>query len=446
MSDDLFEDAAMEGLDELEADGFEADGLDELDELEADGLDELDEFEADGLDDLDDDGLDAMDELDELTDDALDDLDYAGDFAFDEASDLFVPGAPTLISGPAASSLMNMLNPAVMDSMDADEVDAFFGRIGGFLKRAARSAAPFLRRALPMVQKVAGFAGPWGRLVSAGLGGVQGLMEGKGLKGALQGAVGGLIPGAGGAIAQNLLGSVLSADAAEDDAAVDAMADLFDAAAPHHPRAGVRPAAHRVVNHVHVATGRVHPRHVAHAHAHAHHAHGHAHRVHGHPHVVHPHGRRLHAAVALPIGAGLVSRVIGRHGLAPALRRIGRSPALHHIRGVVPRLIRAERQLLRAAHLIPGSVGRRLRTMRHIGHHAAHLVRRRSATSPAAAVRVIPAAVNAAIRHVVPKVTSSPSVLVRAPAVAAARVRKRRKIMRRTPIDIVLRAHILRAR
>ena len=141
----LFDDLAFDAGDELD-DGFEGfdladDGLDELaDEFEAaDGWDDLDDLDADGLDD---------DELDEF-----------GDFALDEASGLFMPGASSLVSGPAALSMMRLLNPAVMDSLDADEADSFFGRIGGFLGKLAKRAAPFVRRALPMVQKIAGVAG-----------------------------------------------------------------------------------------------------------------------------------------------------------------------------------------------------------------------------------------------------------------------------------------------
>ncbi len=425
----LFEDAAFDaddGLDELD----ELDGFEDSD-FAADGLDELDDF----VDELDADGLDGLDDMA----DELDELDYAGDFAFDEASDLFLPGLSGLISGPAATSIMRLLNPAVMDSLDADEVDAFFGRIGGFLKRAAKSAAPMLRRALPMVQNVAGYAGPWGRLVSAGIGGVQGLLDGKGLKGALSGAVGGLLPGAAGNVAQGLLSGVLGGDGAEDDAAVDAMADLFDAAHPHAVHASAAHARAAQAAHAHAA--HAHAAHAAHA-ARAAHAHG-VRAVHAHP----AHANRLHAAVALPIGAGLVTRVIGKHGLAPALRHLVGSPAaMHRVHGLSPRLNHVERQLLGAAHKIPGSVGRRLQAMRRIGHHAAHLVRRRSVASPASAVRAIPAAVRAAIRQVVPRVVRAPHALVRSPAVAARRVRARRILMRRTPVDIVLRASIVRAR
>ncbi|RKH50066.1 hypothetical protein D7V93_31035, partial [Corallococcus llansteffanensis] len=66
---------------------------------------------------------------------------------------------------------------------------------------------------------------PWGRVLSAGIGAAQGLMEGRGVRGALAGAVGGLIPGAGGRLASSLL----RGDGADDDASLDALADMTDA-------------------------------------------------------------------------------------------------------------------------------------------------------------------------------------------------------------------------
>ncbi|NPC52033.1 hypothetical protein HPC50_33785, partial [Corallococcus exiguus] len=58
-----------------------------------------------------------------------------------------------------------------------------------------------------------------------GVGAAQGLLRGQGLRGALAGAVGGLIPGVGGRIAS----SILRGDGADDDASLDALADMADA-------------------------------------------------------------------------------------------------------------------------------------------------------------------------------------------------------------------------
>ena len=183
-------DEDVDGVDALEEDAFseideldESDGLDALDA--ADEFEEVDEFEeADAL----------ADEFEEelAADDSADELDEFGDFAVDEASGLYLPSAPRLISGPAAVALAQRLNPFVVDAMDADDADAFFrrigrglrrigrgigrvaGRVGRVVGRVARVAAPLLRRALPMIQRVAGLAGPWGRLVSAGIGAARG--------------------------------------------------------------------------------------------------------------------------------------------------------------------------------------------------------------------------------------------------------------------------------
>jgi len=145
-----------------------------------------------------------------------------------------------LVSGSTALALAGALNPLVADSLDGEDVDEFFGRIrravrrvGGAIGRGLRTvgrfAGPLLSRTLPIIQKVAGFAGPWGRLVSAGIGAAQGLMSGKGLRGALAGALSGAIRGIGGKLAS----AVLGADGADDDAALDALADMSDAGYVH---------------------------------------------------------------------------------------------------------------------------------------------------------------------------------------------------------------------
>lgn len=305
----------------------DADAFEELDELS-------DNFETDGLDDAWDE-LDAADEMadgfaDELDADASDD-EFADGFEMDEASGLYLPQAPQLVSGPAAMAIANRLNPFVLDAMDADEADAFLrrvrramrrvgsvaGRVGRIAGRAARVAAPLLRRALPMVQRVAGLAGPWGRVISAGIGAARGLMKGRGLRGALAGAVGGLIPGIGGQIASRVLGG----DGADDDAALDALADMAD-------------------------TGQVAP------------------------------------AVALPLGAGLAARVATPRTASgawpPALRRQAQA---------------TEQVMLRAARQATGNAGRRLRILRAIARLAReYAAARRAAGRPVTPVVALAAA------------------------------------------------------
>ncbi len=231
----LFEDEdALTDLDETDDAFEEVDELDALDEAgdELDGLDAAEGLANEFEDALDDDGFEDDDGLDEF-----------GDFAYDEATGLHLPARRALISGPAAVALASRLNPFVLDALDADDADAFFrrirrglsrvgrglGRAGRGLARGARAvgrvAGPLLQRALPMIQRVAGMAGPWGRLVSAGIGAARGLASGRGLRGALAGAVGGLVPGIGGRLAS----SILRGDGADDDAALDALADMADA-------------------------------------------------------------------------------------------------------------------------------------------------------------------------------------------------------------------------
>jgi hypothetical protein len=223
---------------------------DELTEEDVEALDELEDFvsEVDAL------GGDAL--ADELGGDGIDALaDEFGDYALDAATGLYLPDRnPTLVTGPAAVALARTLNAFAVDALDADDADAFFRRIGRLARRVGsgigrvargavrnigrvarsvgrvagpllRRAMPLLRRALPIIQRVAGLAGPWGRLISAGIGAARGLAEGRGLRGALAGAIGGAIPGIGGRIASSILG----ADAADDDAALDALADMADA-------------------------------------------------------------------------------------------------------------------------------------------------------------------------------------------------------------------------
>lgn len=360
-------------------------GFEEVDSLEEDAFSEVDELgETDTLDDVD--ALDEFEEADTLADEFDEELhaeneggalDEFGDFALDSATGLYMPSPPGLISGPAAVAIAQRLNPVVLESMDADDADAFFrrirrglrrigrgigrvaGRVGRVVGRVARVAAPILRRVLPIVQRVAGLAGPWGRLVSAGLGAVRGLAEGRGLRGALAGAVGGLVPGVGGRLA----GAILRfGDGADDDGALDALADMADA-------------------------GQVPP------------------------------------AVALPLGAGLATRI--------ATPRIaGNIPP-----AVARRAAVAERTMLRAATAAGGSTGRRLRILRII----ACLVRARLQRSASAgrAAAALPSTAQAVARHVLRRARQRPSMGASSPAGAARRVMARRRVLARVPIVAV---------
>jgi hypothetical protein len=398
--------AQYELLDELDDDGLEAldesDGLDDLDEAFADDFGG-DDFGADAF------GADELEELDAL-DDALDDLgaedawedaddfdvgDEFGDFALDAASGLYVPGArpQPLIHGAQALAIARRLNPRVLEAMDADDADAFFRRIGraigGAVRRVgrvaggiargvgqvARVAAPLLQRALPMIQRVAGLAGPWGRLVSAGLGAAQGLMQGRGLRGALAGAVGGLIPGVGGRLAS----AILRFDGADDDGALDALADMADAG-------------------------------------------------------------EVDEAVALPLGAGLAARMAARAGFARPAPGGGQLVALPRHRQLWQGAREAERIMLWAARMARGSTGRRLRLLRQIARMSARLLRRQP---PATAARNVPRAVRSAARRVVRRARQNPQLGRRTPAQAQRRTQARRRILRRVPVQAVFRGHIL---
>jgi hypothetical protein len=371
LDDAMLQDDALD--DAFEADGFEGDG--------ADAYDELDELrESADADDLDSawDELDAAEDYaDEVVDDFesdSDDLDSVDGFTRSPGSGLYLPAQQPLISGTPAVAMARRLNPFVLESMDADEADAFFRRIGRSLRRvgaaaargvrtvgrvagrAARVAAPLLRRALPMIQRVAGMAGPWGRLVSAGIGAARGLASGRGLRGALAGAVGGLVPGVGGRIARSILGG----DGADDDAALDALADMSDA-------------------------GEVSP------------------------------------GVALPLGAGLAARVATPRtptGAWPASLRRGAQAA--------------EQTMMQAASAAGGPAGRRLRVLRAIARMARAYAARRG---PAAGARVLPAATRAAAQRVLANVQRNPSAGVSSRTAAAARLRARRQLLNRLPVS-----------
>ncbi|WP_404368904.1 hypothetical protein ACIHQR_05355 [Corallococcus coralloides] len=363
-----------------------ADALQELEDL-ADEFSELEGFEAEGFED---DGYEELFAEAEAEDAFLEEDGFEG-FEADLASGLYVPTLGNrLVSGPAAVTLARTLNPFVLESMDADDAEAFFRRITQRVRRATRgiargvrqvgrlggaalrSAAPLLARALPLVQRVAGLAGPWGRVVAAGIGAAQGLMRGQGLRGALAGAVGGLIPGVGGRIAS----SILRGDGADDDASLDALADMADA-------------------------------------------------------------RQVPAAVALPLGAGLAARVVTRQAV-PLSTTLGGAA-----QGVLrARTRRLEQHLMRLAREVPGSTGRRLRLMRAIAWLAARNLRPRG---PGGAISAMPAVVQGAGRRVMARAIQVPAMGVVPAGLAARRVQARRQVLRRIPIAAVSAASVRRA-
>lgn len=365
------------------ADLFSEDAFQELEEL-ADEFGALDGFEEDGFEDLFGDLSGGEAEGFE------EDFELDG-FEMDEASGLLLPSQePRLISGPAAVALARNLNPFVLESMDADDAEAFFRRIARGIRGAVRGvargvqrvgsvaapilrrAAPLLRRALPLIQRVAGVAGPWGRLVSAGIGAVQGLAQGRGLRGALAGAVGGLIPGVGGRIASTLL----RGDGADDDASLDALADMTDA-------------------------------------------------------------RQVAPAVALPLGAGLAARVVTRQAVPPG------TPLGAAAQGAIRARTRGlEQQLIRMAQQVPGPMGRRLRMLRILAQLAARSLHRRG---PGQAIHALPQVVHRAGQKVLARAAQSPQLGALPAGVAAQRVRARQQILRRVPVSAVTTASLRQA-
>ncbi|XXF77668.1 hypothetical protein P2318_32140 [Myxococcaceae bacterium GXIMD 01537] len=341
----------------------------------ADAFMEMDSY-FDDLGDLD--GFEAeADFLDE-------DVQAFEGFELDEASRIYVPSAaPRLVSGPAAVVLARNLNPFVLESMDADDAEAFFRRVARGIRGAVRTvgrgvrtvgrvAAPVLRRALPIVQRVAGLAGPWGRVVAAGIGATRGLLEGRGLRGALAGAVGGLVPGVGGRIAS----SILRADGADDDAALDALADMADA-------------------------------------------------------------RQVTPAVAIPLGAGLAARTVHRQAVRPG------APLGAAALGVLRSRTRAtEQALLRTALRMPGSAGQRLRLIRGIAQRAALQLRRRGTQR---ALELIPQVVRTASQRVLTQASLAPGLGAIDPRIAAQRVAARQRILTRLPVATLGAASIRQA-
>jgi len=378
---------------DFDTDDFDDDGFDDLD---LDGYDDIDGFD-DVDDDFDDDGFDDIDELDDIDamsidDDGFDDLD---DFDFDAASGLYVPNAPTIISGPAATAIARTLQAAALDSLDADDADAFWGRLKGFVKKAARGVKGLAKRvasgvgkivknpafrklagaALNHIQRIAKVAGPWGRVVAAGIGGARGLLSGGGWKGALRGAVQGALPG----VAGKAISGLLRADGLDDEAGLDALADLVDAG-------------------------------------------------------------QIPRAVALPIGAGLAARAMARRGIAAAQMRTASAQA--RVRGMWRHMQRTMLTMLRAARSIPGPAGRKLRILRQVARNAA-MTLARSAQSPRAAAQMTSAAAASAARKVVPVAAQRPAMGRVPPHVAARRTQQRLQIIRQVGPRALTRGQIM---
>ncbi|MBZ4335710.1 hypothetical protein [Corallococcus sp. AS-1-12] len=390
----------VESLDAMDAwEG--ADALQELEDL-ADAFSDLESFEAEGFEEdpfeplgfeptgFEDEGFEELFAEAEAEDAFLDEDGFEG-FEASPTSGLYMPAtAQRLVSGPAAVMLARTLNPFVLDSMDADDAEAFLGGITRRIRSAARGiargvrragrlgavalrrAAPLLARALPVVQRVAGLAGPWGRVVAAGIGAAQGLMRGQGLRGALAGAVGGLIPGVGGRIAS----SVLRGDGADDDASLDALADMADA-------------------------------------------------------------RQVPPAVALPLGAGLAARVVTRQAvpMSTSLGGAAQGVLRARARGV-------EKLLMRLCQQVPGTAGRRLRLMRLIARLAAGNLRPRG---PGGAITALPRVVHGAGHRVLTRAVQVPAMGVVPAGLAARRVHARRRVLHRIPVATVSAASVRRA-
>ncbi|RKG67748.1 hypothetical protein D7W79_34995, partial [Corallococcus exercitus] len=129
-----------------------ADALQELEEL-ADEFSDLEGFEAEGFeeDPFEGEGF-ADDGFEELfaeaeAEDAFLEEDGFDAFEQDPASGLYMPTtAQRLVSGPAAVALARTLNPFVLESMDADDAEAFLGRIARRVRSAARGVARGVRR------------------------------------------------------------------------------------------------------------------------------------------------------------------------------------------------------------------------------------------------------------------------------------------------------------
>lgn len=367
--DDLDALDGFEDLDELDAFDFEDDALDALSALDdGEELDELDDA-------FDMDEGNSLDELDDL------ELDELGDFAQQPGSALYLPRTPTLVTGPAAVAAARQLNPLVLDALRSDDADAFFrrlrnvarrvgrvvrragvgrilGRVGRIAGGLVRRVGPLIVRALPAIQRIAGFAGPWGRLFSAGIGAIRGLASGGGLRGALAGAVGGLVPGMGGRLAS----MVLRGNGADDDAAMDALADMADA-------------------------------------------------------------RRIPAAVALPVAAGLAARTVARQGLQRAGVLAPRTAL------VLPAARAAERIFLGSAGALPGSAGQRVRLMRLAARAAA--LRLGQQASPARAARAIPLAARQAAQRVMQTTRRMPRLGFSSRVAALRRLILRQRLIRR---------------
>lgn len=262
---------------------------------------------------------------------ALDDLDL-GDSIDLHSDEFVVTMAESPAIPPAQASFGAAVNQLLLHDLDAGSADEFLRRVRRrvvqvgrqvargaasptALRRLARVAGPMarrlgpqlVRRGLPMLSRVVRYAGPWGRVAAAGLGATQALLEGRGWRGAIVGAAGAALPGPAGRIAASLL----RGDGADDDAALDALADLADT-------------------------------------------------------------RAVGAEVALPMAAALATRMIVRRGHCPqCVERTpprGQAAIWHRARRAEPALLN---QLLHAQ----GSAGQRIRVLRDVARAGALTLR-----------------------------------------------------------------------
>jgi hypothetical protein len=207
---DGFEDAFGEDAFEA-ADGFESDGFED-DAFEDDAFEE-DAFEADGFEeDSFENGFEA-DALDEGDGFAAEDGFEAGDGFEDDAfeSDAFEEDAFEAGDQDGADAI----EQAFADAMDAEDEDEFVRRVWRGLRRAARVAAPVLRRigrrALPIAMQLL-------RQGASRIGGVAGQE--------LRGALGGLPGGGQPAEAMDAFADAI-ADEAYSEAEVDQYAPVL---------------------------------------------------------------------------------------------------------------------------------------------------------------------------------------------------------------------------
>ncbi|ADO75882.1 hypothetical protein [Stigmatella aurantiaca] len=138
-SEEAFESDA--GMDDFAA------AFDEMEAWEADEEAEALEFVSDDLDALD--GFSQEDDFAELFGEDVEGFEEDGFDGFErsQTSGLYIPSSgPRLVSGPAAVALARGLNPFVLESVDADDAEAFFRRIARGLRGAVRGVARGVQR------------------------------------------------------------------------------------------------------------------------------------------------------------------------------------------------------------------------------------------------------------------------------------------------------------